>query len=146
MRLSSSCLSNLDDFGLFSERLKSAAGCPSEFFLPRRPKGSSQMAKPNAERPTLEALPSPSEASSSSLVAVPRSFRRLEWGHLQMAPIWDLQIPHLWSVPPGGHASTSPRCAFSWEKWLASSTVTRLTPLIMISSGLLQVPRPSLKH
>ena len=106
------------------------------------------MAKPNAERPTLEALPSPSEASSSSLVAVPRSSQAAGVGaSADGTNLGSADSPSVERATSHCHASTSPRCAFSWV--LEYARLLNRDPSSSPYNDfftLLQVPRPSLKH
>ena len=66
-----------------------------------------------------------------------------------MAPIWDLQIPNLWSAPPATAMPLPPLGVPFPGSWtmLAIFIVTRPLPLSSeIFFTTLQVPRPSLKH
>ena len=98
------------------------------------------MAKTNAERLTLDALPSPSGASSSSLVAVSRPSKSAGGG-----PSAD---SHFSRATSHRHASTSPRCAFSWVLDYARHLHRdpSSSPYADFFFATLQVPRPSLKH
>ena len=66
-----------------------------------------------------------------------------------MALIWNLQIPHLWTVPQAIAMPPLPQGVPSpgSSNMLAIFTVTRLLlPIPTTFSTTLQVPRPSLKH
>ena len=98
------------------------------------------MAKTNAERLPLDALPSPSGASSSSFVAVSRPSKSAGGGastDSQFSPATSHR-----------HASTSPRCAFSWVLDYARHLHRdpSSSPYADFFFTTLQVPRPSLKH
>ena len=99
------------------------------------------MAKPNAERLTLEALPSPSGASSSSFMAVPLPSKSAGGGASADSQFVDRATSHR-------HASTSPRCAFSWVLDYARHLHRdpSSSPYADFFFATLQVPRPSLKH
>ena len=99
------------------------------------------MAKTNAERLTLEALPSPSRASSSSFVAVPLPSKSAGGGASADSQFVDRATSHR-------HASTSPRCAFSWVLDYARHLHRdpSSSPYADFFFATLQVPRPSLKH
>ena len=147
-RLTSSCLSNLDNVRLHGERLKFAAGCPSKLFYPPPPTGSLQMAKSNPERLNLEALPSPSAASSSSLVVPPRASQSAGVGASADGPnLGSADSQSVERATSHRHASTSPRCAFSWV--LDYARCLHRDPSSSPHADfftLIQVPRPSLKH
>ena len=113
-RLTSLCLFNLEYFRPHGERLKFAAGCLPEVFSPPPPTGSLQMAKHNQERTTLEALPSPSTGSSSSLMAAPRRSQSAGVGASTDGHNLEfVDPPSVERATSHRHASTSPRCAFS---------------------------------
>ena len=98
------------------------------------------MAKTNAERLTLDALPSPSGASSSSLAAVSRPSKSAGGGASADS--------HFSRATSHCHASTSPRCAFSWVLDYARHLHRdpSSSPYADFFFATLQVPRPSLKH
>ena len=132
----SSCLSNLDNFRLHGERLKFAAGCLPETVFRRRHEDLHRWPSPTKSARPLKLFPAflqPQAVLWWPFHAVPK---QLEWGHLQMAPIWNLQIPHLWSVPP---ATAMPPLlqgvpSHGSSTMLAASTATHL-PLPMLTSS-----------
>ena len=106
------------------------------------------MAKHNAERLALEALPSPSGASSSSLMVVPRPSKSAGGGASADGPnLESADSPSVDRSTSHCHASTSPRCAFSWVLDYARSLHRdpSSSPYADFFT-LIQVPRPSLKH
>ena len=107
------------------------------------------MAKHNAERLALEALPSPSGASSSSLVADPRLSKSAGGGASADGPnLESADSPSVDRATSHRHASTSPRCAFSWVLEYARHLHRdpSSSPYANYFFTTLQVPRPSLKH
>ena len=107
------------------------------------------MAKPNAERLTLAALPSPSGASSSSLMADPRLSKSAGGGASADGPnLESADSPSVDRATSHCHASTSPRCAFSWVLEYARllHRDPSSSPYADFFFTTLQVPRPSLKH
>ena len=105
------------------------------------------MAKSNLERLNLEALPSPSAVSSSSLVAAPRPSQSAGVGASDGPNLGSADSPSEERATSHRHASTSPRCAFSWVLDYARSL--HRDPSSSPYSDfftLIQVPRPSLKH
>ena len=107
------------------------------------------MAKHNAERLALQALPSPSGASSSSLVADPRLSKSAGGGASADGPnLESADSPSVDRATSHCHASTSPRCAFSWVLEYARHLHRdpSSSPYADHFFTTLQVPRPSLKH
>ena len=106
------------------------------------------MAKFRQEQKTLEALPSLSEASSTSLVALPSSSQSAGVGASADGPnLGSADSPSVERATSHCHASTSPRCAFSWV--LDYARCLHRDPSSSPSDDfftLIQVPRPSLKH
>ena len=106
------------------------------------------MAKFHQEQTDLQALPSPSTASSSSLVAAQRRSQSAGVGaSADGSNLESADSPSVERATSHRHASTSPRCAFSWV-----INYARLLNRDPSSSPYadffttLQVPRPSLKH
>ena len=107
------------------------------------------MAKHNAERLALEALPSPSGASSSSLMVVPRPSKSAGGGASADGPnLESADSPSVERATSHRHASTSPRCAFSWVLDYARrlNRDPSSSPYADFFFTTLPVPRPSLKH
>ena len=107
------------------------------------------MAKPNAERLPLEALPSPFGASSSSLVAVSHPSKSAGGGASADGPNFEsADSPSVDRATSHRHASTSPRCAFTWVLDYARHLHRdpSSSPYADHFFTTLQVPRPSLKH
>ena len=107
------------------------------------------MAKHNQERTTLEALPSPSTASSSSLVGAPRRSQSAGGGASADGPnLGSADSPSVERATSHCHASTSPRCAFSWVQDYARrlNRDPSSSPYADFFFTTLQVPRLSLKH
>ena len=106
------------------------------------------MAKFHQEQTALEALPSPSAASSRSLVAAPRRSQSAGGGaSADGSNLESADSPSVERATSHCHASTSPRCAFSWV--LDYARLLSRDPSSSPSADFfttLQVPRPSLKH
>ena len=106
------------------------------------------MANFHQEQTNLEALPSPSTASSSSLVAAPRRSPSAGVGASADGPnLGSADSPSVERATSHRHASTSPRCAFSWV--LDYARCLHRDPSSSPYADfftLIQVPRPSLKH
>ena len=106
------------------------------------------MAKLNQEQTTLEALPSPSTASTSSLVAAPRRSQAAGVGaSADGSNLESADSPSVERATSHCHASTSPRCAFSWVLDYARllNRDPSSSPYIDFFTTV-QVPRHSLKH
>ena len=106
------------------------------------------MAKPSQEQTTLDALPSTSTASSSSLMAAPRPSQSAGVGASADGPnLGSADSQFVERATSHRHASTSPRCAFSWVLDYARSLHRdpSSSPYADFFT-LIQVPRPSLKH
>ena len=107
------------------------------------------MAKFRPEQKTLEALPSHSEASSTSLVALPSSSQSAGVGASADGPnLGSADSPSVERATSHCHASTSPRCAFSWVLDYARRLHRdpSSSPYADLFFTTIQVPRPSLKH
>ena len=107
------------------------------------------MAKINQEQTTLEALPSPSGASSSSLVVASRRSQAAGVGASADGPNWEsADSPSVERATSHRHASTSPRCAFSWVLDYARRLHRdpSSSPYSDFFFTTLQVPRSTLKH
>ena len=107
------------------------------------------MAKFRPEQKTLEALPSHSEASSTSLVALPSSSQSAGVGASADGPnLGSADSPSVERATSHCHASTSPRCAFSWVLDYARRLHRdpSSSPYADFFFTTIQVPRPFLKH
>ena len=106
------------------------------------------MAKFHQEQTDLQALPSPSTASSSSLVAAQRRSQSAGVGASADGPnLESADSPSEERATSHRHASTSPRCAFSWV--LDYARLLHRDPSSSPYADFfttIQVPRPSLKH